>query len=89
MAQSPDNITFEQAEIIFKKNDENIVNTLAELWDLEEPVKKIPDKWDEIRETCDAFDKEMGNFMLNLKNKNTNTITNTDTNTDNNTDTNN
>ena len=73
MLQAPSNISFEEAEIIFKKNNENIIDSLAELWDIKDVNKKQNDKtdeknkWDEIRDTCDAFDNEMSIFMDNLK----------------------
>lgn len=67
MLQAPSNISFEEVEVIFKKNNENIVDTLSELWNISEPIKKTTNKWDEIRETCDAFDNEMSILMNNSK----------------------
>ncbi len=70
MLQAPSNISFEEAEIIFKKNNENIIDSLSELWEIKETKKSIEkNKWDEIRETCDAFDNEMSIFMDNIKQK--------------------
>jgi len=68
MLQAPSHITYEEAEVIFKKNNENIVNTLAELWDIKDnTVKKPETKWDEIRDTCDAYDAEMEIFMKKMR----------------------
>ena len=68
MLQAPSHITYEDAEVIFKKNSENIVNTLAELWNIKDnTVKKPENKWDEIRETCDAYDAEMEKFMKKIR----------------------
>ena len=67
--QCPPHITYEFAEEIFNKNDKDVLKTLSELWDIKEPEKAKPTKWDEIRETCDAFDTEMVVFMKNMKNK--------------------
>jgi len=60
--QAPDNFTEEEIENIYNKNDKNIVKTLAELWDIKEEVKNVNEKtakWNEIRDTCDAYDNEM------------------------------
>ena len=72
MLQAPSNISFEEAEIIFKKNNENIVDSLTELWNIKEPIKDtfkdtLKNKWDDIRETCDAYDNEMSILMNNAK----------------------
>ena len=37
MNQAPEHISKEDAEIIFKKNKENVIDTLIELWELEVP----------------------------------------------------
>jgi len=68
--QAPANLTKEEIEIIYNKNNNDIVNTLAELWDIVDD-KIIPPKtkWDDIRETCDAYDSEMANVMKKIKNK--------------------
>jgi len=69
MLQAPSHVTYEEIESIFKKNNQNIVNTLAELWDIKDTtVKKPENKWNEIRETCDAYDAEMEIFMKKARN---------------------
>jgi hypothetical protein len=72
MKQAPDNISREEIEIIFKKNDENITDTLIDLWKLDVPksnvdLKDDTDKWANIRDVCDSFDLEMQTQMNRLK----------------------
>ena len=66
--QAPINLTKEEIEIVYNKNNNDIVNTLAELWDIAD-TKIIPPKtkWDDIRETCDAYDLEMDKVMKKIK----------------------
>jgi hypothetical protein len=66
--QAPANLTKEEIEIIYNKNNNDIVNTLAELWDIVDD-KIIPPKtkWDNMRETCDAYDLEMEKVMKRNK----------------------
>ena len=66
--QAPINLTKEEIEIVYNKNNKDIVNTLAELWDIAD-TKIIPPKtkWDDIRETCDAYDLEMDKVMKKIK----------------------
>jgi hypothetical protein len=70
LKQAPEGISEDIIKGAFLKNKENIVDTLTELWNIVEVnPKKVKEltKWDEIRETCDSFDKEMNNFMKTLK----------------------
>lgn len=39
--QAPDNISKEDIEVIFKKNNENVINTLVDLWNLDVPKSKV------------------------------------------------
>jgi hypothetical protein len=66
--QAPANLTKEEIEIIYNKNNNDIVNTLAELWDIVDN-KIIPPKtkWENMRETCDAYDLEMEKVMKRNK----------------------
>jgi hypothetical protein len=68
--QAPANLTKEEIEIIFNKNNNDIIKTLEELWDIVDD-KVIPEKtkWDDIRETCDAYDFEMQKVMKQMKQK--------------------
>jgi hypothetical protein len=68
--QAPANLTIDEIEKIYNKNENNVINTLAELWDIVDN-KVIPPKtkWDDIRETCDAYDSEMEKVMKKIKNK--------------------
>lgn len=61
--QCPTHITYEIAEEIFNKNNGDILKTLTELWDIKEIEPKKNNKWDDIRETCDAYDIEMYKYM--------------------------
>ena len=66
--QAPANLTKEEIEIIYNKNNNDIINTLAELWDIVDD-KIIPPKtkWENMRETCDAYDLEMEKVMKRNK----------------------
>lgn len=77
--QAPENITYNELEIIFLRNNKNIVDTLTEVWNI--PVNNVnnsdnsynsdnsdnKDKWKTIRETYDEIDKEMYNVIKNSK----------------------
>jgi hypothetical protein len=72
MKQAPDNISREEIEIIFKKNDENITDSLIDLWKLDVPKsttepKTATDKWANIREVCDSYDLEMQSHLKRMK----------------------
>jgi hypothetical protein len=38
--QAPDYFSKEEIEVIFKKNEENVINTLIDLWNLDAPKAK-------------------------------------------------
>lgn len=63
--QSPITFSNDEIQTIFIKNNNDINKTLNELWNITEPIKIIKEKslWDDVRETCDAYDKEMYNVM--------------------------
>jgi hypothetical protein len=80
--QAPDNILIEDIEIIFKKNKENVLDTLSELWNINiiksvendiEPTDETLDlsdplnKWTKIRNICDSYDTEMQSQLQVLK----------------------
>ena len=68
--QAPSHLTIEEIEIVYNKNDSNVINTLAELWNISDNTVIPPKtKWDDIRETCDAYDFEMEKVMKKMKNK--------------------
>jgi len=72
MKQAPDNVLREDVEVIFKKNNENVIDTLIDLWKLDVPksnvdLKDDTDKWVNIRDVCDSFDLEMQTQMNRLK----------------------
>jgi hypothetical protein len=64
MNQVPDNLSWEEVEIVYNKNNQDFLKTLEELWDIEPNVKNLNEKtikWNNIRDTCDSFDMEMKN----------------------------
>jgi hypothetical protein len=71
--QVPKNISYEKVKEIYERNDRDKLKTLMEIWDIkdENEGKKDKDdiqmKWDDIRETCDAFDNEMTRIMNNAR----------------------
>uniref|UniRef100_A0A6C0LFB0 Uncharacterized protein n=1 Tax=viral metagenome TaxID=1070528 RepID=A0A6C0LFB0_9ZZZZ len=71
MKQSPEHITRENVEIIFKKNNENVIDTLIDLWNIEEPkvheTDAEKDKWANIRDVCDSYDIEMQTHLNRMK----------------------
>jgi hypothetical protein len=62
LKQAPDNISKEEIESIYLRNNKNVLDTLTELWKI--PVKNVQKtenekKWQEIREIYDDIDTEM------------------------------
>jgi hypothetical protein len=71
--QAPANMLVEDIEVVFNKNNSNVNDTLTELWDIDMSSfipRRERNKWDEIRETCDAYDYEMKIMMDKNRNKN-------------------
>lgn len=72
--QAPQEFDIKIIEEIFKKNNNDITKTLMEIWDVKEnekkEISKIQEHWNDIRDTCDAFDIEMTK-VLNEAKKNT------------------
>ena len=66
--QAPDGMTYEEVEKVFIEKNQNVLETLMEIWKIpEKPIVNISEKnkkWEEIRNTCDDFDSEM---QKNLK----------------------
>jgi hypothetical protein len=81
ISQAPEHISKEYIETIFKKNNENVIDTLIELWDIEAPkdttnsnpeeidLTTPENKWTNIRDVCDSYDLEMQAHMNNIKSK--------------------
>jgi len=69
--QSPIKMTYTEVEIIFLKNNKNVLETLDELWMLDnKSIKNIgidDSKWNDIRGICDSFDYEMQNTLKKKK----------------------
>ena len=68
LKQAPIGICDEKIKEIFDNNNGDINKTLMELWDIPLEIEKEKTKWDDIRETCDAFDEEMSKMMKSKKN---------------------
>lgn len=66
--QAPANLTIEEIEMVYNKNNNDMIKTLEELWGIiDTSVEKSKTKWDDIRETCDAYDSEMQKVMKRVK----------------------
>jgi len=69
--QAPDEMTYDEVEVIFNKNNKNILNTLIELWEVREnTIKNVSEtqcKWGSIREICDDYDNEMKKTLDNAR----------------------
>lgn len=64
--QAPSNISNEEIERIYLKNDKDQTKTLMELWEIKTELKEETEdkkKWDGIRDICDSFDNEMANYF--------------------------
>ena len=71
LKQAPDNISKEEIESIYLRNNKNVLDTLTELWKI--PVKNVQKtenekKWQEIREIYDDIDTEMYKALRGQKN---------------------
>ena len=69
--QAPDGLTYEEVETIFIRNDNNVLDTLIELWKIPEKnvnnISEEESKWANIRATCDDFDNEMKKVLDSAK----------------------
>jgi dsDNA-binding SOS-regulon protein len=70
LKQAPDNISKEEIESIYLRNNKNVLDTLTELWKI--PVKNVQKtenekKWQEIREIYDDIDTEMYKVLRGQK----------------------
>lgn len=68
--QAPENVSEEELNEIFIKNNKNVIDTLTELWNIKTEKKKsdtIQEKWREIRELCNDHDNEMYNKFKKQK----------------------
>ena len=64
LSQSPAGVDEDTIKNIFAKNKENVLDTLMELWDMPPKLDKQKSKWEDIRETCDAYDMEMDRLVM-------------------------
>jgi hypothetical protein len=69
--QAPEGLTYEEVETTFIRNNNNVLDTLIELWKIpEKSVKNVSEeesKWTNIRNTCDEFDGEMKKVIDDAK----------------------
>lgn len=80
--QSPEGITIEQVKELYEKLNGNTVEILSELWNIDssyiknqayDEKKKEKEKWNNIREICNAYEEEMDKYMKNqVSNKKSN-----------------
>lgn len=66
--QAPADISLDVVKEIFEKHNQKALPALMELWDIQEKqkvhnVSEHQNKWKQIRETCDDFDREMQNML--------------------------
>jgi len=66
--QAPEGLDIKLIKEVYEKNNENLLNSLMELWEIKNlnEIKK-ESKWDNIRDTCDAFDLEMDKMIKKNK----------------------
>lgn len=68
--QAPENISKDKIKEIFLKNNENVADTLIELWNISEKTDNINEntlKWNNIRDICNDHDNEMKKYVDNNK----------------------
>lgn len=61
--QAPSHLDEQTITVIFQKNNNDVLKTLMELWNIVDESKKEKNKWDDIRDTCDEFDTEMQKML--------------------------
>jgi hypothetical protein len=59
LKQAPSDLDREFIQTVFLKNNQNVLDTLSELWNIKPIDIKQKTKWEDIRDTCDSFDIEM------------------------------
>ena len=68
--QAPDNISVEDIEVVFKKNNENVLDTLFDLWNIEvKDFKDFKDVKDAKNADTDDNDDEENIDLSNPENK--------------------
>jgi hypothetical protein len=76
LLQAPIGLTKEFINEIYNKNNNDVAKTLMELWEIPEEKQKVQTEkqknWNEIRQTCDAYDSELSRLISNVKNSNIN-----------------
>ena len=67
MNQAPEHISKEDAEIIFKKNKECVIDTLIELWELDVPKSAPSQPFQSAEDTDKIIDDILANDKTALK----------------------
>lgn len=71
ISQAPNNISNEEIIEIYNNNNKDSLKTLEILWDIKIiEKKKKRTVFDNVRETCDAYDEEMYKVLKNNNNNN-------------------
>lgn len=71
ISQAPNNISNEEIIEIYNNNNKDSLKTLEILWDIKIiEKKKKRTVFDNVRETCDAYDEEMYKVLKNNNNIN-------------------
>lgn len=66
ISQAPNNISNEEIIEIYNNNNKDSLKTLEILWDIKIiEKKKKRTVFDNVRETCDAYDEEMYKVLKN------------------------
>lgn len=66
--QAPEGMDSKLIREIYEKNNEDQLKTLMELWDIKDKTVVYKEtEWDNIRDTCDAFDIEMSKMLKDAK----------------------
>ena len=70
--QAPDDVTREKVEELMIKYNNNTIDVLSELWNVNQRITsnividedyEKKQKWHNVREICNAYEKEMHEFM--------------------------
>lgn len=76
LRQAPIGLTKEYITDIYNNNNNDVAKTLMELWKIPEEKQKVQTEkqknWNEIRQTCDAYDNEISRLISNVKNSSVN-----------------
>jgi hypothetical protein len=60
-------ISIEQIEKVYHSCQQDVFETICQLLELPKPKEKILSEWEERRDICDTYDKEMQTLMNEMK----------------------